>query len=323
MKSIIKLFTSLLIMFPSALYPQFNYINQQPPGDKAELFAPGFISTGMNEFNSVFTKDGREFFFSIRFRNDLFVILHSSFKNGNWQEPETAPFSGRYKDADPFISPDGEYLYFCSDRPLSAVDSFPDWNIWRVRKNSTGWGAPEYLAFNSDTKNEMYPTVSSNNNLYFHADYESPRKEVDFTKTDLYISKYSGGINLKPEKLNISSSDFPEWDPLISPQDDYLIFTSPRPGGFGSGDMYISFKNEKGLWSDPKNMGPAVNSNEQDYCPSLSPDGKYLFFSSYRVNDNMKNASESYQSLNKFYFNPGNGFGDVYWVSSSIIEELR
>jgi Tol biopolymer transport system component len=47
-------------------------------------------------------------------------------------------------------------------------------------------------------------------------------------------------------------------------------------------------------------MGEDINSEKYDYCPILSPDGKYLFFSSSR-----------------------SGNGDIYWVDAKIIEEFK
>ncbi|MCP4723396.1 MAG: hypothetical protein GY863_00090, partial [bacterium] len=73
-----------------------------------------------------------------------------------------------------------------------------------------------------------------------------------------------------------------------------------RPGGYGSADLYICFRQSDGTWSDPVNMGANVNSNGYDYCAILSPDEKHLFFSSSRT-----------------------GNGDVYWVDAKIIEELK
>jgi Tol biopolymer transport system component len=49
-----------------------------------------------------------------------------------------------------------------------------------------------------------------------------------------------------------------------------------------------------------KNMGEGINSPQSDYCPMLSPDGKYFFFTSTRT-----------------------GGGDIYWVDAKIIQDYR
>jgi hypothetical protein len=88
----------------------------------------------------------------------------------------------------------------------------------------------------------------------------------------------------------------------MHPEEDYIIFTSQRPGGLGASDLYISFKDSEGTWTPAANMGSPVNSNGADAWPYLSPDGEYFFFVTSRQGD--------------AGFNP-------YWVDSEIIEELR
>jgi len=98
---------------------------------------------------------------------------------------------------------------------------------------------------------------------------------------------------------NINSGGY-DYDPMIAPDESFLIFASGRKGGYGANDLYISFKNEDGSWTKAKNMGEKINSRTTEYAPSLSPDGNYFFFTS-----NI------------------NGSSDIFWVSSKIIEELR
>ncbi len=74
------------------------------------------------------------------------------------------------------------------------------------------------------------------------------------------------------------NTEFSEHDPFVAPDESYLIFTSTRPGGFGREDLYIGYKKVDGSWTEPKNMGKTINSSGVDFCPMLSPDGKYLFF---------------------------------------------
>lgn len=300
-----------------------DFFNNPPVSDKeAVLFKPHFISTSMNEFNAVFMPALDELYFSVRFRSNYFVILNCKKLNGMIQEPEIATFSGVYQDADPFITSDGKYLYFCSDRPVDTSDTLRDWNIWRMKRDGKEWVDLELLPFNTPNKSEMYPTLSNNGNVYFHADYESPSETVDFSKTDIYRSKFVNNHYLSPEKINELSSSVSEWDPFISPNEDYLIFSSPRQDSYGSGDMYISFNNN-GKWTSPKNMGPIINSQAMDYCASLSPDGKYLFFSSYRSMSSLKEQPTSYVDLQQTVNGPLNGYGDIYWIKATIIDQLR
>jgi len=294
--------------------------NEQEP----TLLGKNLISTGLNEFSAVFTPEMDEFYFCIRHRSDCFIILKCNIIDGIFQKPEIASFSGRYMDADPFISKDGKYLFFCSNRPTDEKDTLYDWNIWRLERKGDQWINPTLLSFNTPHKNEMYPTVSGSGNIYFHSDLESPKKNLDFGGTDIYQSTYKSGKYEGYNKiLPASTDDFPEWDPFISPGEDYLIFTSPRPDGFGRGDMYICFKQKNGKWSEPKNMGEKINSSGMDYCPSISPDGKVLFFSSYRNTLDFSTMPENYDALKRKLNSPQNGNGDIYFINSNIIKDLQ
>jgi Tol biopolymer transport system component len=299
-----------------------DYLGQIKPSLEPSLFAPGIISTNMNEFNATFSKDGSEFYFSVRDRWNLMIIFITKKMDNRWTRPEIVSFSGTYLDADPFIAADGKRLFFCSNRPVCDTDSTPDWNIWTVERSEGQWTEPRLLPFNTE-KNEMYVSVSLNGNIYFHADYEGKRQPVDISRTDLYYSEYNEGTYNPPRKLSDAvNSVHAEWDPFIAPDESYIIFTSPRPGGYGSGDLYISFR-ERNEWLPAINMGRSVNTAGQDYCPNISPDGSFLFFTSYRI-EPISKPVESYDSLVHYFNGPQTGSGgDIYWVDIGIIENLR
>ena len=119
---------------------------------------------------------------------------------------------------------------------------------------------------------------------------------------DLSKARYSNGKFDKPVKLssNVNTKEG-EYNSFIAEDESYLIFTSVGLGdSYGEGDLYISFRRKDGSWTKAKNMGPKINSFARDYCPSVSPDGKYFFFSSRKL-----------------------GTEDIYWVDARIIENLR
>jgi hypothetical protein len=55
-----------------------------------------------------------------------------------------------------------------------------------------------------------------------------------------------------------------DWAPYIAPDESYFIFCSFRAGGFGSGDLYISFKQKDGSWGKVINMGDKINTPAPD-----------------------------------------------------------
>ena len=85
------------------------------------LFGEGVVSTGEYESHPAFTPDGRTLYF-VRSTPEFtdWTIFVTDFAVGRWAPPKVAPFSGKHRDADPFIPADGKQLYFISDRRLMA-----------------------------------------------------------------------------------------------------------------------------------------------------------------------------------------------------------
>ena len=82
----------------------------------------------------------------------------------------------------------------------------------------------------------------------------------------------------EPENLGPAiNSPQGENDVYIAPDESFIVFTSDRPGGQGENDFYLSVWKD-GTWSQPRNLGPTINSAGTECCPSVSPDGKYFFF---------------------------------------------
>ena len=97
---------------------------------------------------------------------------------------------------------------------------------------------------------------------------------------DLYVSDLDGRGWKRGNNLG-SPVNGPAWDcqPAISGDGHTLIFASSRPGGFGGKDLWVSYLSQ-GKWSMPKNMGPAINTRDDDDAPFLHYDGATLYFSS-------------------------------------------
>ncbi|MBN1224816.1 MAG: PD40 domain-containing protein [Candidatus Aminicenantes bacterium] len=286
-----------------------------------EIFAPGIISKGYFERSVVFSADHDELFFQLRCLGFTTVLLHMKQKNGTWSQPETACFSGipEYSDAAPFFTYDGRRLFVSSQRPLPGTKEVKkDSDIWIIRKNKEEWQKPVHggKPLNSDF-DEDYPTVSKSNNLYF-----SSNREGNY---DLYVSLFSEEGFIEPCRLasTINTENF-EGHPFIAADESYLIFSSDRPGELGQGDLYISFKGKENEWLEPDNMGDKINSPFHEAAPYVSPDGEYLFFCSFRPNPPPYGKQRlTFMEIKKLLDGPGNGRGDVYWISARIIEEMK
>ncbi len=292
----------------------WQYFGLSSPGNVPRVFSPEIVSTQRNERDFAISPDGNVMFYSIVMpANNLSVIVYLAFDGFFWSEPETAAFSGAYKDLEPAYSPDGKKLFFVSKRPLAGNTEEKDYDIWYV-ETEKGWTHPVNIGMPVNTEeNEYYPSVSLNGNLYFTAKYGD-----SFGKEDIYFSRFENGKYAQPQNLGeVINTSLYEFNAFIAPDETYLIFSSwGRDDDIGGGDLYISFKDGMNGWTKPKNLGSTINSDKLDYCPYVSPDGKYLFFTSER--DNADFDSKSFKKLsNILQMADGieNGLGNIYWVT--------
>ena len=303
------------------------YLGQKTPGTVPEIFAPGIITTQYHEHSApAFSPDGEEVFWSaflapLQSRAPQ-VILYSKLENGKWTKPEVAPFSGQYSDGGPCFSYDGNKLYYYSRRPLSGIGEPKDIDIWYVERLADGWSVPKNLGspVNSEN-NDGQPTITKDGTLYFLSNHEGFQNN-----NCIFRSRYVNGRYEKPEPLGepVNILGKYSWCPFIAPDESYILFVSNRDGSLGWGDIYVCFRNSDDSWTEPKNLGTPVNSDDNDRFPKVSPDGKVLFFASKRTDIKAYyEKPETYNELMKMYTNPGNGLTDVYWVSAEIIKKLK
>jgi hypothetical protein len=199
------------------------------------------------------------------------TIFESSCKRGAWSPATIMPFSGTHNDDDPFVSADGQWLYFVSDRPASISTVADDPNIWRYRLKQPH--RLEALGINSDHA-EYSPVLTSGGNLYF-----ASARPGGYGEGDLYRALASGDGFLEPILLGPAvNSAHGEWNLWVSPDEtEILLEASSRPTNVsGSGDIYYS-------WLTPSGWSPALpvtelNSAGSDLLPRLHADGQTLYF---------------------------------------------
>jgi len=292
--------------------PSSAPVSPQSAATITTLFAPGQISTGDFELNSTFTPDGRTIYYTKRSpKPQYWVVVESHLVNGAWSAPAAASFSGQYNDFDPFVSPDGSRLYYSSNRPVSG-ESKSDFDIWYVERIGAGWSEPRHLPAPVNTpRSEFYPSVSRNGSLYFSSD-----RPGGLGGLDIYRARPEGDTYVVENLGTAVNSPQSDGDPAISANDSTIFFAgSGRAGGLGERDIYVSMRLPSGEWSVPRNLGVEVNSPTVEFCPILSPDGRYLFITSDRgFADRPMTQALTYSQFEARAHGPGNGLGDVYRV---------
>jgi Tol biopolymer transport system component len=204
------------------------------------------------------------------------MALQSRFVSGRWQDAVPVPFAdSAYRDLDLFVAPAGARMFFSSNRPLTGVSPKSDLDTWYVDRQGAGWSAPIRLSgvANSPAQ-DVFVSITGNGTLYFASDRGG--------NNDIYRAVPTEGGYSEVERLpGVVNTSGSESNPLIAPDESFLIFVAERSGGLGAADLYVSHR-RNGEWMPARNLGALVNSSYADFAPSLSPDRKYLFFTSER-----------------------------------------
>jgi len=288
-----------------------KYPDNQFPKDTAEVFAEGLLSTEMNDRDITISPDFLEIFFTVA-EGPHYTIASVKKENGSWSNPEIAGFSGKYNDVEPMFSPDGNRLYFCSNRPLSDTGKVKDWDIWYVEKSSNGWGDPVNIGAPVNTeRHEFYPSVARNGNMYF----------TSFDNRIMF-AQWNGTTYDEPVPVSDSiNSRRAEYNAFVAPDESYILFTShgwKQTGG--RGDIFISKRKADKSWATPMCIS-AISEADVEMCPFVSPDGKYLFFSRNHRKIDFDISIINYESIRKHNQQSQNGKFDIYWISSDVLNK--
>lgn len=181
-------------------------------------------------------------------------------------------------DYSPIISSDGNTLIFTSNRSddekaIKAKKNFED--IYWSKKSGSAWDAPKKISPNLNQEyNDAAASLSPDGKTLFLY-YEEGAG-------DIYISRFENGDWTKPTPLNknINTSMYWETSASITADGKRLYFASNRPGGLGELDLYVSELDAKGQWAKAVNLGPVINTVENEDAPFIHPDGVTLYFSS-------------------------------------------
>lgn len=275
------------------------YLGEKPPELIPRMFGQYLAGPEHHKHSApAFSPAGQEMFFSVYFNNEFpQKILYMQQIDGVWTEPEVAFFSGVYQEGGPVFSPDGNRVYFYSKRPILPDNvQLEESNIWYIEKTNGLWRNPQMLQgpVNGAEFSSMVTSFTPDGDALIIKHKEVPQY-------DLYLSQIDGDewgepVNLGPP---VNDPNAIEGNGLITPDGQTLIFFRYDPNNRPLTGLYMSDKLEDGSWSAPRRMGDMICNGESRFA-MLSPDKKYLFFTSYR-----------------------SGPEEIYWVDASIIDVLK
>jgi Tol biopolymer transport system component len=280
------------------------FLGQKIPRKTAEPFAVDFLDTRFRTFHGgiIFSPDGKEAYWH-GMQNDetrILGIWESKIKDGYWTEPKIAPFSiytSDFIDDSPFMSPDGDKIYFLSKRPVEKNGKSDKWNIWFVNREKEGWSDPLLLTPIIDSTYNLYWRFSldGKGNLYFGS-----QKEAGRFSGDIYLSKFENGQYTKPEKLGseINQTGGYNFSPFIAKDGSYLLFIRDIRD-IQDIKLFCSYRKKDGSWTEAKNISNLIEPGKDN--PIVTPDGKFLFLRGFKNNRQQT----------------------LYWMDTSFIEDLR
>ena len=296
----------IVIIFVSCGKPKVSYLGQRTPGMSPALFAPSIVNTDSIELNAVFNNSMTEFFFT-RIINGSFVIHHSEFIDERWTAPTAIPMfpenAVNTTAVDMSLTPDGNTMYFLGNFNENETMHTPS-DIYRSRKVNGKWQMAERVGYpiSTDEYSEAYPVIVADGSLYFVSD-----RPGGFGKQDIYRAQYLGdGKFDTPKSISpVVNTPLGSGDTYVAPDESYLISNKRFPENSG---LYVSFKKD-GEWQPLIYLEVPINSEWTDFCPYMTPDSKYFFFSR-RYSDPPESG---WAGVIK---------GEVYWIDASIIFNL-
>jgi dipeptidyl aminopeptidase/acylaminoacyl peptidase len=269
------------------------------PG-KTVLFIPGEVpADAAGSAAPAFSPDGKKLFFGQSTKSGSYAIFLSLNTTGKWSVPEVAKFSGKYRDLEPAFSTDGKYVIFASNRPFKPdmarldghyngeVFRLGGGNLWKAAMTPKGITDPERLPDEINSSSSVFsPALTGDGSLYF-------MRADSGLKFHIYRSQLKNGNYETPVRASFSLNGIGDYDPVVSPDESFLIFSSGRAPAPKTTDLFIVFRTQNG-WSEPLDLRSVLGSDVQGVEARLSPDLHMLFFSNSRNSSGVDVPTQQY-----------------------------
>ena len=221
------------------------FTDREGAGWSKALNYGGKINTQRDEGSPFITTDGEYVYFvqcdTEDGLGDCDLYAARMDYNGKWQEITNLGdrVNSKHWDSQPFISPDGEYLYFASDRS----GGYGGTDIWRAKRLRSGrWGTPKNLGPDINTSGDAKtPMLAPNGgDLFFSSDGHPGLGGYDlFRASNIKDDKWSPARNVG-RPFNSAADDM-FW--RLTAREDTVFISSSRKGGEGALDIYAVWPN--------------------------------------------------------------------------------
>jgi hypothetical protein len=262
-----------------------------------EQFGPGahpdFNTSTALEGCPFTSRDGRAFFIASDRAGglgglDIWVSTRAR-TTDPWGAPVNlgAPINSAHNDFCPTLAQDGREFFFVSNRP-GHCGATANGDIYTTRFRRE-WKAEPVThlgcVLNSEwDEHSPFPSEEPELGEVLYMSSARPSGPADTPGDhDLYLSEKEGGSYGAATPLNINTNEYHEGQPNVRRDGLEIFFYSNRPGTLGGNDIYLSTRVPGGLWGEPVNLGPSVNSAASETRPSLSWDATTLYFGSTRA----------------------------------------
>ncbi len=176
------------------------------------------------------------------------------------------------------LSPDGRTLYLTiANHPQNVGGKRDPGDIWISTWSNGQWSSPTHggTVINDRGYNGVAGFSTDGSQLFLLSHYAAKTQGIS-------VARAAGAGWSRPE--NITIPYFQNKSSMVggylSSDGNVFVFSAETYGSYGVEDIYVSLKDDAGRWSPPKNLGSGINSQFQELCPSLSDDGRTLYFSS-------------------------------------------
>ncbi|TAL38050.1 MAG: hypothetical protein EPN93_05145 [Spirochaetes bacterium] len=244
------------------------------------------INSAADDFSPSFSADGTVMIFNSKRGGERYQDIYiSHLENGAWTEPRPVDeINSKFNDETPYMTPDGGFIFFASDRDGSlemqgarAGEVLVSYDIYVSKNLGDRWAKPIRLpgAVNSP-HHERSPSLSPDLLTIYYTTWPFG----DVTKAFIMKAEYVDGEFVNPTPLPASvNARAADTSPMPSPNGKGLYFSSLRPGGQGGWDIWYA-PVDKGIFGTPVNLGPGINSKQNEVQPAFA--GAVFYFCSNR-----------------------------------------